>query len=246
MAGPVLLVVLLATPALGTSGTSIRAWSAPFHGHFSETARSVTGRCAGAANDTAKSAPAFNATTGAVTFYSQSNVTGATCAGLPTEAKVLTTFTFRTFNFSVPAGAHSIAITWTVRWFAQLTVTGGATNRSFPASASYWLGGNGATLCDMSSGGTCQRFPNSTARGSGGGWLEHAETSGSNVSVFRTATVTFYLNTSFAAHAQYRISTSMYAETSAQARRPGHSARAFLLLLPILGCSARLVGISIS
>src|SRR5271157_4322544 len=86
IAGPVALALLVTMPAYA-SVTPARSWSAPYHGKFTRSDVSSTGRCAGAANDTTHSAPAFNATTGGVHFLTEANVTGSTCGAAETFAR---------------------------------------------------------------------------------------------------------------------------------------------------------------
>ncbi|HTT26147.1 MAG TPA: hypothetical protein VMH90_04200 [Thermoplasmata archaeon] len=243
---PFALAALLAVPSAASAG-STHTWSAPFHGKFSHSGSSATGQCAGAANDTSRLAPTFNASTGVVHLLLEANVSGGQCGALDTFAKISSEFSFTTSNFSVSAGFHHIAITWSLKWFADLTTTGGRAGHALPASASYELGVNGANLCNMVNR-TCTPFPNSSARGPGGAnaWSVGATATGTNVTAFKSTTVTVYLNTTFSGHTKYRLSTSMFATASARSHLTGHAARAYLLMLPVLGGYARLVGLSVS
>jgi hypothetical protein len=243
---PIAVALLLTLPNSSAAATT-HSWSAPFMGKFTTAGSRSTGHCLGAANDTTRFPTTFNHTLGVVHFGLEANVNGTTCGAAVTDAKILSTFTFTTLNFSVTPGLHHITISWAVKWFAQLTVNGGRGGHPLPASASYRIGVNGAQLCDMTNA-SCIAFPNSSARSSvaSHAWMFNATATGANYSAIKSATVTLYLNTTFTAHDKYRISSSLFGFASAKARLTGHTARAYLLLLPILGGSARLVGISVN
>ncbi|MCI4331833.1 MAG: hypothetical protein L3K19_08345 [Thermoplasmata archaeon] len=239
-------LALLVVSSGVVAGGSMKSWSAPFHGKFTQSLMSTHGPCPASRNNTQHSSPAFNSTTGRVQFYLEANTSGGVCPATGAFGAIHTSFTFTTHSFTEAAGLRHVAITWTLHWYASLVSAGGKNGSRVPASAAYGVGMNGAQLCDTTNS-SCTVFPNSSAAGSGFsiGWSASQMVTNSTYHAFPSVTVTLYLNSTFVAHHSYQISTSMFGYVDAYAHHGTYHAQAYLVVLPILGGSARLVSITI-
>jgi hypothetical protein len=244
----VLLVAcaVLAAPASAASVNS-HSWTPPYHGKFVHSVSVSTGSCPGSRNTTIHSVPTFNQTTGVGHMDLESNTSGTFCPHAQSRSSLQDEFGYKTRAFALALGKHSVVVTWSLRWYADLTSVGGHAGRSTPTLAKMGIGVNGTQLCNTANG-LCLLFPKSSAHGSGHsvGWSTNVTVANSTSRAFGSVTVNLYLNGTFGGAGKFVISSMLYAFTEARSYGAADHSQALLLFNSILGGNVSLKGITIS